>query len=103
VSKASIAYEKKRYAANKKKRIAAETAYKAKMKGNPKFDQKVKARSAVRTAVRNGSKKPPATCPICGRRVKLEWHHSSYATGAGGWRCARCNARGGAAKGAKKK
>lgn len=102
MSDKSIAYEKRRYARDRKKRIAAETRYKAKKKSDPAYRQKVKARSKVQTAKRNGTAKPPATCPNCGRKAKLDWHHINYKTGAGYWRCSRCHPHGGAARGAKK-
>jgi hypothetical protein len=86
-------YERKRYARDRKKRIAAEQKWRRKVKDDPEHKQKVKARSDVRTKRRNGTAKPPATCPKCGRRAKLEFHHSNYKTGAGFWRCSRCNPR----------
>ena len=102
MSDKTAAYEKKRYRRDRKKRIAAETAYKEKKKSDPKFKAKVKARSKVRTKVRAGAQKAPARCPKCGRTGRMEFHHTNYKTGAGFWRCPRCNPRGGAAKGAKK-
>lgn len=87
------AYEKRRYARDKKKRIAAEKKWQQKVKDDPSHKQKVKARSKVNTAKRAGKAKPPANCPKCGRKAKLEFHHTNYKTGAGFWRCSRCNPR----------
>ena len=98
MSAKTIAYEKRRYAANKKKRIAAERKWQDKVKDDPAHKAKVKARSKVQTARRSGKAKPPANCPKCGRKAKLDWHHSNYKTGAGYWRCARCHPHGSAVK-----
>lgn len=92
----------KRYAKDRKKRIAAEKAYKDKKKSDPAYKKKVKARSKVNNAVRDGRMKKPKVgdaCPNCGAPMtRLEAHH----TGKGGtgktiWACPRCNPRGDAA------
>ena len=93
MSEKTVAYEKKRYARDKKKRIAAERKWQEKVKDDPEHKAKVKARSKVQTAKRSGKAKPPATCPKCGRRAKLEYHHTAYNPPRGYWRCSRCNPR----------
>ena len=96
MSKATIAYEKQRYARDKKKRIAAEKAYTEKVKNTPARKAKVKARHKVESGAKG---KPPKKCPNCGATgVVMEFHHTDYASGKGQWKCSRCNARGGAVK-----
>ena len=92
----SRAYEAKRYAGNKKKRIAAEKAYTEKVKNTPARKAKVKARHKVESGAKG---KPPKKCPNCGATgVVMEFHHTDYSTGKGQWKCSRCNKRGSAVK-----
>lgn len=89
----------RRYARDRKKRIAAEKAYKESKKGDPTYEAKVKARAKVNNALRDGKISKPNACPNCGRTMtRVEGHHTGK-TGAGKmvWRCSRCNPRGAAA------
>ena len=92
--KTSEGYEKRRYARDRKKRIAAERKWQA---GNKEYAEKHRVRSRVTNAVRDGSKKKPtpgAVCPNCGRKgFRKEWHHISYEPPKGEWRCSKCNPR----------
>lgn len=87
----------RRYARDKKKRIAAERAYKEKKKGDPAYEKKVKARAKVNNAVRDGRMAKPqagGTCPKCGAKLtRLEAKHDKgYSKTT--WGCPRCNPRG---------
>lgn len=94
----SSAYERKRYARDKKKRIAAERAYVEKQKGKPEYQARVKARNKVTHDVEAGRSKRPsksAKCPHCGKTGgQKEWHHQ---TKNPSWWCSKCHPRGGAA------
>jgi hypothetical protein len=82
-------YERKRYARDKKKRIAAERAW---QKDNPEYKKK----HALRGKEQSKGKLPgkAAKCPHCGKvGGRKERHHTSYDPPKTDVRCSKCNPR----------
>ena len=81
-------YEKKRYARDRRKRIAAERAW---QRGNSEYRKKHKLRGKAQRKPLPGK---AAKCPHCGRTgFRKEWHHVSYDPPKVEVRCSACNKR----------
>jgi hypothetical protein len=90
MSEKTRAYEKKRYARDRKKRIAAEEKWQA---GNEEYRRKHRQRAKEQAK----GKLPPesAKCPNCGKTGgRKERHHTTYkGKGKTEIRCSKCNPR----------
>jgi len=89
--KTSEGYEKRRYARDRKKRIAAERKW---QENNAEY----KAKHKLRGKAQGGGKLPPASakCPNCGKTGgRKERHHigKTYAASKTEIRCSKCNPR----------
>lgn len=82
-----------------KKQIAQTKAWKEKQKrtNSKAYKKKVSVRNKVTNEVRDGKRKKPSLsdkCPNCGKTgFRKEWHHPSYSSAKGEWRCSSCNPR----------
>jgi len=84
--------DRRRYARDKKKRIAGQKRWEAKEeREHPK--ERAKKEHARNVAPQ---KTASAKCAVCGSKENLEWHHTSYEPPKGEWRCPKHNPRGGA-------
>ena len=86
----STDYEKRRYARDKKKRIAAERKWQA---DNPEYEAKHKQRGKEQAKGKLPGK--AAKCPHCGKTgFRKERHHTTYkGKGKTDIRCSACNPR----------
>lgn len=55
----------------------------------------IRAKSKIRSKVRNGSLKKPSACPRCHRTgVRILWHHTNgHNSDAGRWTCDLCHSK----------
>jgi len=88
--KSKESYEKRRYARDRKKRIAAERKW---QKDNPEYKAKHKLRGKAQAEGKLPG--PGAKCPHCGQTGgRKERHHVSYeGKGKTEIRCSKCNKR----------